>query len=218
MLIISSYILLLLNCNFSSAHEVVTNWDIDRELEQIQFSYRYLIIGDTLKTRQMRVTFFIDAESQELVSMFKNPEVLKLWTARAQKCEIVHHDEYSWTTYSLFTFPWPFQQRDLITDYHLVEKDSCIDLILTGAPSKLPLVKDITRMAYYEGQWSFVTQENGIIKAEFTSITFQEPQFPRFIQDPIIQSVFIDSISKFKTVLKSRENSNEYACKQVNLN
>ncbi len=210
-IVIISSIFLLISGTATLAHEALSAWKTSRESEQIQFSYRYLNIGDTLKTRQMRITFIVEAQPNQLVSMFRNAELLKKWTVRAEKCEIVEQDHKSWTIYNLFDIPWPFQQKELITEYRLVERDSSNELFLKGVPSKLAQVEEVSRMGYYEGHWSFVVQENGLTKVEFTSITFQKPQFPKFIQDPIIQNAFIDSINNLKQLLKDQNLSNELA-------
>jgi len=210
-IVLLTFIFLLINGNTAIAHEALSTWKTSRESEQIQFSYRYLNIGDTLKTRQMRITFMVEAEITQLVPMFRNTENLKRWTLRAEHCELIEQNQENWTIYSLFDIPWPFQQKDLITEYRLVKKDSSVELFLIGRPSKLPQVKEVSRMGYFEGYWSFTTHENGCLKAEFTSITFQKPQFPKFIQDPIIQNAFIDSIKHLKQLIKEQNLSNEWA-------
>lgn len=185
----------------SFAHQVLSDWELGKESDQIEISYRYLSIGDTLKTREMRISFYVDASPNRLIPMFKDAEHLKAWSARTERCEIIQSDSNTWTTYCLFNIPWPFQKKDLITEYHLTKTDSSIIISMEGKPDQVPYFKDILRMEKYEGEWSFVPLKNGKTKVELTTISFTKSNIPKYIRDPIIQSVFIDSINNLKELI-----------------
>jgi hypothetical protein len=67
---------------------------------------------------------------------------------------------------------------------------------MTGKPDRVPQQSGITRMDKYEGQWVFIPVGNGKTRVEFYSIAFSRPIVPRFIQDPVVQGILIDSINK----------------------
>lgn len=187
------------------AHEVLSNWKLDRESDDIKISYRNLKVGDTLKTRQMQISFYVDASPERILPMFTNEDNLSVWSARTEKCEIINYDTNTWTTYNLFDIPWPFEQKDLITEYRLVKSNSTINLYMTGKPNSLPYYEGVSRMEKYEGQWTFTHLGNGTTKVELTTVAFTKSNFPKFIQDPILQDVLIESINTMKGLLATQE-------------
>ena len=184
-----------------NAHQVISGWELSKESDQIEISYRNLNIGDTLETREMKISFYVDASPSNLIPMFKNAEYMKTWSARTNSCEIIQSDSNTWTTYSLLNIPWPFQKKDLITEYHLIESESSVTISMKGKPDHAPYFKDISRIERYEGEWSFISHKNGKTKVELTTIYFDKSNIPRYIKDPIVQRVFIDSIDNLKELL-----------------
>jgi hypothetical protein len=183
------------------SHEVLTNWKTAKKANGIELSYRKIKVGDTLTTRQMQISFYLESGPEQIINLFKDAENLSKWSAGIKKCEILQKEENTWTTYSLYDIPWPFEQKDLITEYKMINVGDKFSLYLTSKPKKLPYYQHISRIEKYEGYWKFTPLANGKTKVQFYSVAFSKPIVPRFIQDPIIQSVLINSISKLKTLL-----------------
>jgi len=189
-------------CVTGFSHEVLTKWKVAKRSDDIQVSYRYIMVGDTLKTREMRVSFSVDAKPDSIIKMFNNSEKFAAWSAGVEECKILKVDSSSWIMYNLYDAPWPFKQRDLITEYRVEKSDSITKLIMTGKPEQLPQYEDIMRMKLYEGYWSFQPLQNGLTHVEFHTISFTGPLIPRFLQDPVLQRTFINSMNKLKGMLK----------------
>ncbi len=191
----------LVYCLPGLSHEILTEWKVARQSGDIQVSYRYIMVGDTLKTREMRVSFSLNAEFDSIVRMFNDAKLFYQWSAGLEKCDIIRADSNSWVMYNLYDAPWPFKQRDLITEYKMVKVDSKTTLIMTGKSNMLPEYEDVMRMKQYEGYWSFEKLEDGLTHVEFHTISFTGPIIPRFLQDPILQKTFIKSMNKLKALL-----------------
>lgn len=193
-------------------YEVLSSWKLARESEDIKISYRNVEVGDTLKTREMRLSFLVDAAPDKIVAMFKEADKLTVWSAGAKECEILSDNNSEWLTYSKFNFPWPFSQEDLVTEYSLVKSNSVITLSYkAGTPRKLPFNKNIPICKKYEGQWLFISQMNGITKVEFYSTALFISSIPKFIQDPIVQEILIESINNLKTLIVAQESKRTIA-------
>jgi hypothetical protein len=188
----------------SYSFEVLSNWKLAKQSDDISISYRFIEVNGMLKTRQMQISFQVESKPEQIIRMFKSADQLSAWAAGTKKCKILQAGSSSWTTYSLYNIPWPFKQKDLITEYKLIKSDSIFTLLLKGKPNQLPYYKNISRIKQYEGSWLFIPLENGKTRVEFYSISFTKPVVPRMFQDPIIQDVFIDSINNLKTLLKEQ--------------
>ncbi len=180
--------------------EVLTDWKTAKKSKDIKISYRFVEVGDTLKTRQMKITFFVDVEPEKIIELLKEPKNGEIWFAGSERHELLQDNKNSWTTYNLYKNIWPFEQNDVITNYSIVKSDSSITLLMRGNPNFSPHLENIKRLKNYKGRWVFKTLENGQTKVEFYTIAFTKPIFPRFIQDPIIQKIFIDSINKLRNL------------------
>jgi len=180
--------------------EVLTNWKTAKKSKDIKISYRFVEVGDTLKTRQMRITFLVDAEPERIIELLKEPKNGEKWFSGTEKFQLLEDNENTWTTYNLYKNIWPFEQNDIITDYSLIRSDSSITLLMSGNPDFSPHLENIKRLENYEGRWIFKRLENGQTRVEFYTIAFTKPIMPRFIQDPIIQKIFIDSINKLRNL------------------
>ena len=180
--------------------EVLTNWKTVKKSKDIKISYRFVEVGDTLKTRQMRISFLVNAEPERIIELLKEPKNGETWFSGTEKFHLLEDNENTWTTYNLYKNIWPFEQNDIITNYSMIKSNSSITLLMTGNPDFSPHLENIKRVKNYEGRWVFKPLENGQTKVEFYTISFTKPIFPRFIQDPIIQKIFIDSINKLRNL------------------
>jgi len=183
------------------SHEILRDWKVANQSGDFQVSYRYIMVGDTLKTREMRVSFSVQAEPDSIIKLFNDANNFYKWSAGIEECEIIQSDSAPWVMYNLYDVPWPFKQRDLITEYKLVNSDTKTTLVMTGKPDLLPEYEDVIRMKLYEGYWSFEPLQNGLTHVEFHTISFTDPIIPRFLQDPVLQKTFIRSMNKLRSLI-----------------
>jgi hypothetical protein len=181
--------------------DVMTSWKTSKKSEGVEISYRFIKVGDTLETRQMRMSFEMDATPGEIVRMFKNTDDFSNWSAGIKKCEQIENWDSSWITYSMYNIPWPFKQKDIITQYRLKKTDSSVVLYMKGEPDRLPYYDGISRIKDYVGYWVFKPLANGKTQVDFFTISFTKPVLPRFIQDPIIQHILIDSVQSLRELI-----------------
>jgi len=196
--------LLVLFHGFSiHAQELESPWKLAKKSDDIKISYRFIESGDTLKIREMKISFLVKSTPEKLVQMFREPTNLVAWSAGVKKCELLNETADTWLMYNCYKIPWPFMQKDLITKYSMEVTSKITTLLMTSKPNQIPHYKDISRLENYKGRWVFKTDFEGITHVEFYSISFTKPIVPRFLQDPIIQRAFIESIQKLKEIVSS---------------
>ena len=76
---------------------------------------------------------------------------------------------------------------------------------MMARPERFPRKSDVNRLEKYQGSWKLIPQAEGKNMVEFSSLTFSEPPVPRFILDPIIQRMMVNSMIDFKTLAESKE-------------
>ena len=143
----------------SPDHEIISDWKVDKTKNGIEISYRFLMVGDTFKTREMRIAFELQASVAEILPMFNSAVNFESWSAGIERCELVDEvDSLSWTMYNLYDVPWPFKQRDLITTYTVTSNTEATTLMMEGKPDALPESDGVLRMRNYEGYWQLKPQ------------------------------------------------------------
>jgi hypothetical protein len=181
-----------------SGQVILSDWEMAKESVDNKIYYRNIYVGDSLETRQMRINFKIKSTKRHILELFRRTENLSEWTKGSKVCKILENNESNWLTYTLYN-PWPFNNKDLVSRYQLVENDSHdFSILINAEPSVYPVKEKIERVKNYKGEWCFTLLDDGTYDVEFLSVIFTEPVVPRFLQDPVVQSVLIDSIDKFK--------------------
>ena len=181
-----------------------TEWYLATKSEGISLYYRWITLGDSIRSREMKAEFTIDAEIPEILSHFSNTESYKNWAAGIKKCSIKKISDSVWFTHTVMNYPWPFKQKDLVTR-HLVEQHGLNATIeIEAAPDFFSETNGIERMKNYQGTWFFSVIKNGSTKVDYRVISFTKPIFPRFVQDPIVQKLSIESFVDLKQLAENK--------------
>lgn len=202
-LLIFSFLMLLTLRFVAEDIEVLSDWKTEKEADGIVISYRWINVCDTFKTREMKTVLRIYAKPEAIIEQFKSGEKLSSWTAGSRDCSLLQCKEHEWITYTMYDMPWPFTSNDLITRYHAVESRNCTTLTMEGMPDYIPANPDVRRIRQYSGYWKFTPQADGSTLVECYTRSFTRPLFPRFIQDPVLQGIMINSMSKFRKLAES---------------
>jgi len=204
--LILSFTSLILISFSTSGQNVLSDWKLAKQSDDMKISYRDVKIGDTLETREICLSFFVDASPEKIIPMFKEADKLSYWSAGTKNCEVLRDNNSTWLVLSKFDFPWPFNHEDLITEYKMTKANPQTILSYESwTPDQLPCYENIVTTKKYMGEWLFIPQEEGTTKVEFHSIALFKSKIPHFIQDPIVQKILIQSIHDLKSLLVQDE-------------
>lgn len=184
--------------SFINAQEKQTAWELAKSENNIDISYRWLQVSKKQKIREMKVEFNVDAELSLILQQFTNSSNLKKWQSSIDECKISDVSGNQWFTYMSFDLPWPLKSKDLVTKNELVKTDHYSLIKMRSTPSAKPYHKDKNRINSLESEWKFITQKKGNTKVIYTTLTYDKPEFPRSVTDPIIQKRLIQSIGLLK--------------------
>lgn len=173
-------------------------WQLSKKSKDISLFYRWIELGNNSKTREMKVEFTINAEISEILSYFRNAKSYESWAAGIKKCNIERTSDSIWYTHTVMNYPFPFKQKDLVTRHLVVCNGVSATIEVEAAPDYFSEIEGIERMKDYQGIWYFSTAKNGSTAVEYRVISFTNPIFPRFVQDPIVQKICVDSFIELK--------------------
>ena len=187
----------------SNRDNVSGEWELARKTEDVSIYYRW-IVTDSLKTREMRAQFFIHAKIPAILYQFTEVKSYLSWAVGIKECRIQKVDTFSWVTYTLMDYPWPLKQKDLVTRHFVKRTNTETEILIFADPGFFEQKEGIERMQNYLGEWKFTTGGDGITKVDYRVVSYTKPVFPRFIQDPVIQKLFIDSFHELKQLAETR--------------
>lgn len=188
-----------------TGHEALSPWETARKSDKVVLQYRWLNVGDSLKTREMRILFSVRAPHGNVVRNLKEAKQVKEWSIGLREFKTYNVSDNSWVAYSLYDIPRPFPQQDLVTAYKVYNQrgNTVINIsAMPGFKEKLPQVK---RLEHFKGKWVLHPATNGETPVEFYSISYTAPMLPRFIQDPILQRLLIRSIETFICIAEQED-------------
>jgi hypothetical protein len=195
-------LLSFLSCSTFS-QEILCEWKSARKNENVELQYRWVCLGDTLKTRELRALFTVNAPSEAIIRNLNTESNFQNWSVGVKQCKNIEQTSDGWIMYSLFDIPKPFNQQDLIAKYTVEQLANTTVVMIESVPKYLPTVKNVIRINNYSGYWILESVSDNITHVKFHSTSYTKPMFPHFIQDPILQRMLIKS---FETLINQSEN------------
>ncbi|MFV0305002.1 MAG: hypothetical protein ACK5IC_05945 [Moheibacter sp.] len=189
-------VLLILSPIFSQTTK--SEWSLAKRQNEVEISYRWIYLNNNTKIRQMKMEFFIDTDINSILKQFTNSSNLKKWQNLAEECEISKSSNNQWNTYMRFDLPWPLKSKDLILTNQLVESEKYTSILMKSMPKSKPIIEDVNRINSLESEWRFTPKKDGKTKVVYTTLTYDKPEFPRSLTDPIIQKQLFQSIELLK--------------------
>ncbi len=181
-----------------AVHEPLSDWKVSRTEDDIKISYRQVLVGDTLETREMRITFEIGAEPEELVHMFRDTDKFLSWSPDVAVCEIIGVEGEDWIMYKVYDLPWPVSTRDIVTRQTVTTSDKSTVLDIVSESGWREPVDKIKRIEEYEAHWRFEPINASSSQVIYTTVELSSRPGPRFVVDEIVESSYIKSINRLR--------------------
>ncbi|MFV8838272.1 hypothetical protein [Salinimicrobium soli] len=179
---------LLFSCSLSLFGQgEISDWVLEKEEDEIKISYRKVELPGKPEVREMKAEFLVKAAIPDILEHFRSPAKLIKWQTSTEECTIKELEPEQWRTYLRFDLPWPFRSKDLVTHNSLRKGAGTATITARSTPNALPQKNKTDRILSLECQWSFRSAGEEGTKVIYTSISYDEPEFPRFIADPVVQ-------------------------------
>ena len=184
-----------------SKHE--TDWYLAKKSNNISLFYRWIQLENGNQTREMKAEFEIEAGISEILSQFLTTEKYLKWAAGIKKCGIEKYHDTLWYTHTIMNYPWPFKQKDLVTKHTIRQSKNKTSIEIEAVPEFMAEIIGIERMKNYRGTWHLYQNSNGSTSVDYRMVSFEKPVFPRFVQDPVIQKITMNSFVELKQLAEA---------------
>ena len=183
-----------------------SDWKLDRYSEGVKTYSRWIELEGSDKVRERKGETVINCSVEDVVKILCDSKSTELWmTGIKENYCLKTISPSEWYAYTLFDIPWPFEKRDLISDYSLDyrEDGKTVIIRIKSREDFMPEKLHITRLTKYTATWIISRTATDRATVTFTAIANTRPIFPRFVQDPILVQLFHNNLVNLKKMLDS---------------
>lgn len=185
-----------------------SQWEALEKSEHTLSYQRWLTLHNGRQVRQRRsAMLFSQLSAQRAIHFIRDYKKMPLWLSSAEESRLIARIRSDfWVTFTMFNLPWPLRNKFLIVEnkekIHRFLPLTSIYIESTEAYQP-PYTCSVNDFGHYEGLWQVYEISPGITYVEFTAYSSAEPQFPRWIQDPIVNRAFLKSMENFYELLRT---------------
>lgn len=189
----------------SQAAPATANWALCYESDRIYIYERWLKRngGDSIRERKgdMMVNCTVDAALKYIT----NYENQKNWMKNVEDNILIKRkSDTNWITYTVFSLPWPFSDKDVVSEYHVKEiiPGSYIQIKINSIKNMIKETDGISRINNYDATWTITKINDKKVSISFCASSDAKPVAPLFIQDPIMRKTFFKNLLNLRTILE----------------
>jgi hypothetical protein len=182
-------------------------WMSIKSSKDVSTYFRWVTSETGSTYRERKGIIYSECSMDEAVHYVTNADLAKKWMNNLDEnynLKTINRSE--WYTYTLFDIPWPLNKRDMVSQYK-VYSDSITKvttIIITSSDKYISLKPGISRIHNYVAIWS-ITEYGKQVRITFQISANNPPEFPRYIQDPLIDRVFHNNLVRLKDLLATRK-------------
>lgn len=164
---------------------------------------RWVELSDHRLVRERKGEMLIISSVDRVLNTLSDPSKSKLWMENVQQSYLLGSPNNNiWYSYTSFSLPWPFENRDMVAVSRLKHHgERAATIEITSTESKLAPRGNAKRISDYKAVWNIVDKGEGKVFLSFSTISYVPPEFPRIVHDPVVRNVFLRNLMKLKLIL-----------------
>jgi hypothetical protein len=179
-------------------------WSEVRNNNGVTTYVRWLHYSDGTKTRERKGDLQADCSLKKTLEVLTDPSETKKWMSGVSENYLLSKSNPSeWYTYTLYSIPWPFNNRDLVSAFTLKTNsgNKTVIININSRADHVPSKPGIERLQDYNATWTITETAAQKVHIEFSAMSNTPPMFPRYIQDPIIEKMFHNNLVRLRELL-----------------
>lgn len=185
-----------------------TNWEKLMENNRLLVWQRWLTIDNNRDIRQRKCQMIVRSQLKEVIALIRDHRRAPEWMCMVEEVSILaEEDENLWYTLARYHMPWPFRDKLLATRLEIIKfhHSNLIRIDIQSDITKARNTENVNDFGYYEGSWTILSITDKLSYVEFTAYSTSLPLFPRWIQDPIVDKAFLNTMESFFDLADSRD-------------
>ena len=179
-------------------------WEEVKNNKGVVTYVRWQFQSDGTKTRERLGDMQADCSLKKTVEVLTDPAETRKWMSGVSENYLLSKSNPSeWYTYTLYSIPWPFNNRDLVSVFALknIPGNKTVIINIDSKADHVPPKPGIERLKDYNATWTITETAPQKVHIVFSAMSNTPPMFPRYIQDPIIEKMFHNNLVRLRELL-----------------
>jgi hypothetical protein len=182
------------------------DWQLERNASGVKSYVRWIEVSESQKVRERMGVMEVDCSADKVIRLLTDFKSTEIWMAgiRENYC-LKQISSSEWYAYTLFDIPWPFEKRDLVSNFKVVQSDNRNNALITISSKDhyIPEKSKINRVTDYTAKWTIAGIGKNKVSVSFSAFAIASPIFPRYIIDPIMVRMFHNNLVNLKEMLEA---------------
>ncbi len=182
----------------------VFGWELISESFGIKMYERWVELEKDVKVRERSGKMILHCSIEEVIELISDISRTQLWMNNVEKVEVIKSVSVKeWYQRTVLDAPWPFSKQDMISRYivkHDKEKNVAKVTILRET-NLYPEQDGVNRLDSFNAEWEIVAINENKVKVTFTTKSTKPPEYPCWVQDPVVRNMFFSNLKNFKKLL-----------------
>ncbi len=182
------------------------DWKMIEETGNVTIYERWVQVEEDLVVRERKGVFIVGCPSEEVARIITDAKMATTWMKGVTDSYVIsRNSESEWYAYTFYQIPWPFNDRDLVTRYRVTEvRDEGMIIRMESAEGIIEKKEDVERIEKFYGSWEITRLGPDRSRVTFIARTDTPPEYPRWLQDPIVKKAFIGNLEKLRELLNGQ--------------
>lgn len=180
-------------------------WKKIETKEGVALYERWVNVNSELTVKERKAEMVVNGDMHSILKTLSDPSQTRLWMENVSDSYLINKvADNVWSSYTYFSLPWPFENRDLVCVSNLRYYDpgnATIEIV--SMENMLPLKQKVERLTNYKATWKIADLGNGRVFVSFSAMTATPAQYPRFVIDPVVRGAFLRNLIKLRLVLSN---------------
>ncbi len=184
-----------------------TQWEKMGDSDVLIPENRWLFLDNNKQVRERKAQMLVNASIENVAGLIRNYRRVPQWMNGVDETQLLkRHDKNFWVIFMIFKLPWPLRNKYLITEVREEQHPFLPMKIFKTTSSNQytpPYECSVNDFGHYESVWKVYAIDSQLTYVSFSAYSTADPQFPRWLQDPIINRSFIKSMEGFYELLQN---------------
>ncbi|MBI9066188.1 MAG: hypothetical protein JEZ09_02775 [Salinivirgaceae bacterium] len=179
-------------------------WKLISNVDGIEMFERWINIDKDTKVRERTGKMTLRCSADEVLSLISNASRNREWMSNVEEVKVIKRSNDSdWVVHTILDVPWPFNKQDMVSNYKVTRNIVTGEIIVLVLSEKtlLPKHKDFDRLDTFNAEWVIKPCGNNKAKVTFTTKSTRPPEYPSWVQDPVVRKMFMTNLKNLKTLL-----------------
>ncbi len=200
-----SFLFFLKDVDGGGGKHLTNEWNCIYSSDNISHYERWITLDSGRPTRERKCVLVIDCSTEDAYNFLVDPLNIKRWMKGIRKVDLIQPDgEGQQYAYTIFKLPWPFDDKDMVASYEFFCQSASHYIIqIRSVQNVVEKNPRIDRIDEYLAVWELTKLNDNKTEIVFTVHSNTRPVVARFIQDPIMNRIFVQDFFRLKQLLSS---------------